>query len=166
MKKLIAFALLLGGTTMANGREPIFAPGLPHQGAINYEAQYSPTPAGEYVVEDEALHPVPAGSPIGTIVCDACDANGIELYEHVKVVQARKIHPCAVSKIVQVPNPCYDPCCPLNSDPCVFVEICVPPCACEEVRCSKRGDRVKFDYGKYAVKVTNRRGLLVVNYDN
>lgn len=162
MKKLMAFALLIGATTIASAREPIFAPAFSQQHAV----QYSPTPAGELALAEEDLHPVPAGSEVGTIVCDACDANGIELYECVKVVQARKIHPCAVSKIVKVPNPCYDPCCPCNANPCVYVEICVPPCGCEEVRCSKGGDRVKFDYGKYAVKVTNRRGTLFINYDS
>lgn len=166
MKKLVAFALLIGATTIANAREPFFAPAFQGETAINYEANYSPTPAGEIIVEDEGLHPVPAGSSIGTIVCDACDAQGIELYDCVKYIQTRKIHPCAVSKIVKVANPCYDPCCPCNSNPCVYVEICVPPCGCEEVRCSKGGDRTKFDYGKYAVKVTNRRGTLVVNYDS
>lgn len=161
MKRLFTLALLLGATTVAGAREPMFAPTLAQGNVINHEANYSPTPA------DEALHPVPAGSAVGTIVCDACDADGIELYCDVKVIQARKIHPCAVPKIVKVPNPCYDPCNPCcDAAPCVYVKICVPPCGCEEVTCSKRGDRTKFDYGKYAVKVTNRRGTLVINYDS
>ncbi|WP_417848269.1 hypothetical protein [Thalassoglobus sp.] len=166
MKKFVALALLLGATTITNAREPIMVPAAPQDSAIAYQADYSPTPA-QGVVVDDGLQPVPAGSPIGTIVCDSCDAQGIELYRNVKVIQARKIHPCAVPKIVQVPNPCYDRCNPCGKEPeCVFVEICVPPCACEEVSICKDGRRTKFDYGKYGVKVTNRRGTLVINYDS
>lgn len=161
MKKYIALALLFGTAAIANGREPILVPAAPQGTPVTVEAQYSPTPAGE-----DELQPVPAGSQIGTIVCDACDAGGIELYQNVRVIQSRKIHPCAVPKIVKVPNPCYDPCRPCCEDPCVFVEICVPPCGCEEVQCSLNGRRTKFDYGKYAVKVTARRGTLFINYDS
>lgn len=166
MKKYVALAMLLGVTVVASGREPILVPAVPQSPAITHTSQYSPTPAGGVIVDDGPLQPVPVGSPIGTIVCDSCDAGGIELYQNVKVIQSRKIHPCAVPKIVQVPNPCYDPCKPCCGPQCVFVEICIPPCACEEVSCSKGGQRTKFDYGKYAVKVTARRGTLFVNYDS
>ena len=160
MKKYMALALLVGATTIANGREPILVPTIAQDGAVPHQADYSPNPGADELV------PVPAGSSVGTIVCDACDAGGIELYQNVRVIQSRKIHPCAVSKIVQVPNPCYDPCKPCCAPRCVFVEICVPPCGCEEVRSSRNGRRTKFDYGRYAVKVTARRGILFINYDS
>lgn len=165
MKKYVALAMLLGATTIASGREPILIPAAP-SGPVEHIAQYSPTPAGA-AEEDGELHPVPAGSAVGTIVCDACDADGLVLYDNVKVIQSRKIHPCAVPKIVQVPNPCYDPCKPCYGEPCVLVEICVPPCGCEEIYCTKNGKRMVFDYGDYAVKVTARHnGKLYINYDN
>ncbi len=160
MKKYMTLALLVGATTIANGREPILVPTVAPGTAIVHQADYSPTAA------DDELVPVPVGSSVGVVVCDACDAGGIELFRNVRVVQSRKIHPCAVSKIVQVPNPCYDPCNPCCESPCVFVEICIPPCACEEVCSSRNGRRTKFDYGKYAVKVTARRGTLIINYDS
>jgi hypothetical protein len=117
--------------------------------------------------DQPALTPVPMPSPgsapitmqPGTIVCDAALAPMVPLYSNVIVRDARNIAPCAVKKIVAVPDPC-NPCC------CVYVCICVPPCACESVYCSPHKDRVVFDYGQYAVKITARRDMLVVNYDD
>ncbi|WP_146508104.1 hypothetical protein [Thalassoglobus neptunius] len=161
MKNVLIVAVLLGATTIADGREPILVP--QETLAMAYSADYAPTPAGETT----SIQPVPAGTVApGTVICDSCDNPGIELYNCVKVIQARKIAPCAVPKIVSVPNPCYDPCKPCCQPKCVFVQICVPPCACEDVICRKGGDRMIFSYGKYAVKVTARRDTLVVNYDH
>jgi hypothetical protein len=93
------------------------------------------------------------------IVCDAAMAPMFPLYPKVRVIQPRNIAPCAVPKIVAVPDPCHP-------GACVFISICVPPGTCENVYTQAHADRVVFDYGKYAVKVTNRRGTLVVNYDD
>ena len=83
----------------------------------------------------------------------------IALYSNVKYKDQRNIHPCAVSKIVQIADPCNPAC-------CIAIEICVPPCACECVSVSKCGTRVKYDYGKYEVEITSRRGRVTVDYDD
>jgi len=73
------------------------------------------------------------------------------------------IHPCAVKKVVSVIDPCFDPrsCC---KPKCVKVAICVPPCGCVKVRVSHDGRRVKYDYGKYEVRITSRHGKITVDY--
>lgn len=77
----------------------------------------------------------------------------------------RNIHPCAVKKVVSIIDPCFDPrsCC---KPKCVKVTICVPPCGCAKVRVSRSGRRVKYDYGKYEIKITSRNGKITVDYDD
>lgn len=77
----------------------------------------------------------------------------------------RDIHPCAVKKVVSIIDPCFDPrsCC---KPKCVKVTICVPPCGCAKVRVSRNGRRVKYDYGKYEIKITSRNGKITVDYDD
>ena len=68
-----------------------------------------------------------------------------------------------MKKIIKVNVPCAGrkDCC----ESCVYIEICVPPCACDEkVRCRRKGDRVRYDYGKYAVDVRVKKGFIVVDY--
>lgn len=89
----------------------------------------------------------------------------VEIYTNVKYRQTRKIHPCAEPKIVQVPNPCYDPCDPCCGPKCVFVKICVPPCDCPCVSVKRCGEKIRYDYGKYAVDVVVRRNFVLVDYD-
>ena len=96
---------------------------------------------------------------------DPVSTQKVELFKCVRVQDVRNIHPCAVPKIVSIANPCYDPC-DACSERCVNVQICVPPCGCPDVKVSRRGTRVKYDYGKYAVKITSRRGVVTVNYDD
>ncbi|WP_437226106.1 hypothetical protein SH661x_004410 [Planctomicrobium sp. SH661] len=163
MKRLLTLALVVGAATTAFARPPMQAPEV--TGPINYQAQYSPTPVptpSSELPPSPGLQPVPAGVVVtepGCIVCDSSVGGAIPLYRKVRVVHERNIAPCAVSKIVSVPDPC-NPC------KCVFIEICVPPCACEEVECSTRHNRTVFNYGKYSVKVTERHGTLVVNYQD
>jgi len=176
MKRLLALALVLSASTISMAREPIQAP--PALGRVDYQAQYSPVPTPSIPPAPGTLHgdppvisgaiiydaqpglsPIPADIQPGVVVCDACNGGHISLYKKVNVHHARKIHPCAVSKIVSVPDPC-NPC------KCVFIEICVPPCQCDEVVCHPRRNRTVFHYGEYSVKVTERNGFLVVNYDN
>lgn len=89
----------------------------------------------------------------------------VEIYQNVRYKQTRKAHPCAEPKIVQVPNPCYDPCDPCCGPKCVNVKICVPPCDCPCISVRRNGDRVRYDYGKYAVDVIVRRNYVLVDYD-
>ena len=91
------------------------------------------------------------------------DSAPVPLFTRVKYVDKREMHPCAVTKIIQVNNPCYD--CNSCCEPkCVFIEICVPPCECETVKCRRHGDRVRYDYGKYAVSVRVKKDFIVVDY--
>lgn len=83
----------------------------------------------------------------------------IQLYSNVRVRDRKNMHPNAVTKIVSIPDPC-DKCRRVN------VEICVPPCAAESVRCFKSGDRIRFCYGRYSVDVVSRRRDVVVNYND
>lgn len=84
------------------------------------------------------------------------------LFTRVKYVDLREKHPCAVTKIIRVNDPCAcgTECCPRY----VYIEICVPPCGCEHVTCRRAGDRVRYDYGKYAVDVRIKKGYIVVDY--
>lgn len=114
---------------------------------------------GEYIVptpEGEGHTPVPA-APVG-------------LYHRVKYEDLDNVHPCAVKMVVQVKDPC-----PAPRDPCskcepparfVLVEICVPPCGCKEVKVSRDGSKVEYDYGDYEVEIKSKKGIVVVNYDD
>jgi hypothetical protein len=46
-----------------------------------------------------------------------------------------------------------------------MVEICVPPCGTPKITSKHDGAKVRYDYGKYAVNITSRHGVVVVNYD-
>ena len=158
MKHLIIASLVIGLTSTTFGRDPILVPRF--SAPVGYN-QPAPTPVPEAgIVPPPSSHIMP-GAPVapGTIVGNAYECVGIPLYRNVRVIQRRNIHPCAVRKVVSVPDPC-NPCC------CVYIEICVPPCACECVTVNRRGDKVRFDYGRYAVDVTSRRGRLLVDYDD
>ena len=87
----------------------------------------------------------------------------VELYQNVRYRAERNIAPCAKPIIVQIPDPCAckTACCPT---PCVNVQICVPQCGCPCVKVTRCGDRVSYDYGKYAVIVTSARGKVYVDY--
>lgn len=106
--------------------------------------------------------PTPIPIPEGMVVAMGTP---VELYHNVRYKDLRNIHPCAVEKIVAVPNPCPDPC---NAccQSCVFVKICVPTCDCYETKCSKHGSKIKYDFGKYEVEITSARGVVVVDYDD
>jgi len=106
-----------------------------------------------------ALQPVPEQVLQGQIIGTLVESGHVELYDNVEYRRPRNIAPCAVKKIVSVPHPC-NPCC------CVYVAICVPPCGCETVSKACRRDAVTFDYGDYAVRITERRGTIIVTYLN
>ena len=94
----------------------------------------------------------------------------VKLYHHVKYEDLHNIHPCAVKMIVQVMDPCPPP-----RDPCscckpapryVYVQICVPPCGCKKIETSRHGSKVEYDYGKYEIEITSKRGVVYVDYDD
>jgi hypothetical protein len=122
-----------------------------------------------YILAQNEVPPAPApeGAPAPTpLPAGAAPVGGpIGLYHCVKYSDVRNVHPCAVPTIVQVTDPCWDPdsCCPPT---CVSVEICVPPCACLEVKHSKDGRKVKYDYGEYEVELVSRNGKVFVDYDD
>lgn len=94
---------------------------------------------------------------------DATEYRGT-LFTRVKYTDLHEKSPCAVSKIIMVKNPCRkDSCCEPDM---VCIEICVPPCACEDVRCRSFGNRIRYDYGKYAVDVRIKRGYIQVDYQD
>lgn len=114
--------------------------------------------------------PIEMGVPIeGTIIegpvyVDSCAE---PLFTNVKYVDRKEMHPCAIPKIIRVNDPCAGKhdvgCC---GPKCVYIEICVPPCGCEEVKCRKHGDKVRYDYGKWAVDVRVKKGFIVVDYQD
>ncbi|MEX0716341.1 MAG: hypothetical protein WD066_07140 [Planctomycetaceae bacterium] len=90
-------------------------------------------------------------------------SEGMPLYQNVRYEDLRNVHPCAVQTVVMVPDPCADPCCGAR---CVPVQICVPPYACEEVKVSRGGDKIKYDYGKYQVEIRVKKRYIEVDYDD
>jgi hypothetical protein len=49
---------------------------------------------------------------------------------------------------------------------CVYVEVCVPPGPCRDVKVKDGGAKIELDYGDYEVKVTASRGVVTVDYDD
>jgi len=89
----------------------------------------------------------------------------VELFCHVKYKDLDEMAPCASPKIIAVKDPCAcDDCC-CCTPACVYIKICVP-CGCEVVTCSKNGDRIRYDYGKYAVDVRVKKGYIEVDYQD
>ena len=138
VKLFTACVLLLSGGAQA-GQELFPVPEIPFMG-------------GETVV----LGPETYVDPV---------AYGGVLYSRVKYKDLREMAPCAVPKIITVKDPCAcdDGCCPPQ---CVCIEICVPACGCEEVTCRRHGDRIRYDYGKYAVDVRIKRDHIEVDYQD
>ena len=85
------------------------------------------------------------------------------LFSRVKYTDLHEKAPCAVPKIITVKNPCPDD---GYGPPTVCIEICIPTCGCEEVTCRRFGNRIRYDYGKYAVDVRIKRGYIQVDYQD
>ncbi len=86
------------------------------------------------------------------------------LFTRVKYKDLDEMAPCAVTKIITVKDPCGDDgCC---GPQCVCIQICVPACACEEVSSRRDGDRIRYDYGEFAVDVRIKRGYIEVDYQD
>jgi len=114
-------------------------------------AQMPPAP----IPEEGTATVMPAGAPV-------------TLFDCVKYKDRRNIAPCAVPMIVSVPDPCAcRSACDCSCGPqCVYVEICVPPCDCPCVKWKRCGEKLVYDFGKYEVEITSRKGVVVVDYDD
>jgi hypothetical protein len=126
--------------------------------------QNSPTPLGQIDLPMPApLSTVPEIQYSGPVTAMPMMPASVEIYQNVRYRAERNIAPCAQPIIVQIPDPCAckTACCPT---PCVNVQICVPQCGCPNVKVTRCGDRVTYDYGKYAVIVTSARGKVYVDY--
>lgn len=107
------------------------------------------------------LYPGEAFPPSGPIY----PVEGFPLYHRVKYEDLDNIHPCAVTTVVQVLDPCENPC---NScgPRCVYVKICVPPNECPKIRVSDGGREIKYKFDEYSVEIESEDGIVSVNYDD
>ena len=116
--------------------------------------------------------PIAEGHVQGHIVQHS---EAIELFTRVKIDDPDNIAPCAVTKIIMVPDPCacHNPC-NCCAPKCVAIKICVPPpnpcgCGCSgepRVKIKRGGRKQEYDYGKYEVEVTVKDGYVEVDYDD
>lgn len=152
MKRTVVLSLMaLVGVVAVDATAQDLLP-APNYAPQSYEV--APTPA----VPQSTLPPVPQAYPPAPYY-PLSAAAPVVLYQNVRVKDARKIHPLAVPTIVEVPDPRDRHC-------TVCIEICAPPCECVKVRRhGLLGRKVEFDYGKYEIDVTSRRGLIVIDYD-
>ncbi len=96
-------------------------------------------------------------------------APGPELYPNVVYKDEHRKHPAAVPYLVEVPL--YKPILPRRranycGPDCALVLICVPPCDTPRVRVTRRGHKLRYDFGKFEVDVVvHRNGRVVVDYD-
>jgi hypothetical protein len=113
------------------------------------------------------MTPVPEGGPAAAGGPPIAMAPGLALYPRVKYHDKRHIAPCAVPMVIAVRDPCAkrDPCGTCGPPPCVLVEICVPPCGTPQICTKHDGAKVRYDYGRYAVNITSRHGIVWVDYD-
>lgn len=89
----------------------------------------------------------------------------VELYPCVKYEDCDNAHPCGVTRIVKIVDPCWDRC-DCCEPPCVYVAICVPPCGCPKVDVDDHGRKITYDYGKYEIEIKSKKGVIRVDYDD
>lgn len=144
---------------------PVMADDLYPVPVIPQAQEFGPTaPVAPMPVDAHVMPPMQPGTIVeGPIHYDHAP---IPLFTRVKYVDKREAHPCAITKIIKVNNPCISRKARKLSctEDCVYIEICVPPCGCENVKCRRHGDRVRYDYGKYKVDVRVKNGFIVVDY--
>ena len=168
MKKLIvcsAVAMLAMMVTTASAENPYRI--HPAAGPSLYAA---PMTLGQAVppapAVDGTVPPMPhaAVAPQRVIVAQPA----VALFHRVKYKDLDEMHPCAVPKIIAVKDPCArDHACGCCAPPaCVYIKICVPPCACEEIDSNRSGTRIEYDYGKYEVDVRVKDGYIEVDYQD
>lgn len=148
MKQLTMTCLLVVGAMATDALAQELLP-APNSAPQAYEYEAVPMPA----VPNTVLPPTPQGYPPPHMI------EPVVLYPHVRIKDPHKIHPLAVPTIVEVPDP--------NDRHCtVCIEICAPPCECVKVKrhgLLKR--KMEFDYGKYEIDVTSRKGVVTIDYD-
>lgn len=110
--------------------------------------------------DDQPPVPVPDAPPAAEAPAHDAGPAPIALFPCVKVEDTDNIHPCAVPIIVSVADPC-NPCCG-----CRYVQICVPPDCCPEIKTSRNGRKVEYDYGEYEVDIKSKKDVVVINYDD
>jgi hypothetical protein len=89
------------------------------------------------------------------------------LFTNVKYKDLDEMSPCAQPKIIAVKNPCLSKSgCNTCEPQCVYIQICVPTCGCELISCKRQGDRIRYDYGEYAVSVRVKKGYIEVDYQD
>lgn len=131
----------------------------------NISASDLPMPAPLSATPTSPVPEVQYSGPVGQL--PVVTSPSIELFSCVKYRDTRKIAPCAVPIVVQVPDPCTPrDRCSCTPRPCVYVEICVPNCGCPTVCVTRHGNKTRYDYGKYAVDIVSLHGKIVVDYDN
>lgn len=142
--------------------------GRPSHKATSISHQNDPPPAPAAEGSSVPPAPIPEGALPSVGKAPVPMTSGpIELFPCVKYKEKDEMHPCPVEMIVSVKDPCAcdDPCDCCDTK-CVFVKVCAPPCGCPEIKCSKDGNRVKYDYGKYGFTLTSRKGVVTVEYDD
>ncbi len=107
----------------------------------------------------------PAPVPDEPYVYELSAAPAVPVSHNVKYKDLDEMSPCAAPKIIVVRNPCADPCDPCEPE-CVAIQICVPTRGCELISCRRNGNRIRYDYGKYAVDVRIKRNYIEVDYQD
>ena len=130
--------------TLSPVPDPLYSPSV--QQTSN---QYSTPYAGSVTTAPGTISP---GYPVVS--------QPIPLFSDVRYHAVRNISPCAVPTIIQVSDPCNTNCCKT----CVNVEVCVPPCDPKCVKVTRDGNKVRYDYGKYAVVAKTVGNHVVVHY--
>lgn len=135
-----------------------------------------PAPAADgVVIPDGAVVPHGAAMPYGApmpygmmATPDPLSGGAVPLFHAVRYKDLDEMAPCAVPMIIQVPDPCacQDPC-NCCAPQCVAIQICVPPCGCEpRIKSNRRGNRIEYCFGEYAVDVRVKRGYIEVDYQD
>ena len=164
---LMASLVVAGESRSVRSAFPLsIAPALSGQvGSIPMPAQLSPTPDPIYSTpaQQPMSSPYSVNSPEFAYSEGPVSGFPVEIYKNVKYRSVRNIAPCAVPTIIQVPDPCNkDACCKT----CVNVKVCVPPCDPEKVKITRDGNKVRHDYGKYAVTVRSIGHHVVIHYED
>ena len=164
---LMASLVAAGESRSARSAFPLsIAPALTGQvGGIPMPSQLSPTPDPIYSApaQQPMNSPYSVNSPEMGYSEGPIVGSPVEIYKNVKYRGVRNIAPCAVPTIIQIPDPCNKHACCKS---CVNVKVCVPPCDPENVKITRDGNKVRHDYGKYAVTVHSIGHHVVVHYED
>ena len=164
MKRLVLACVAVMLCASAQARDPLMAPGFDSRVlAQTPAAELTPVPQRDYtpVPQDASPQPHVVQSVVDDYTLVSHGAGTVELYECVRVHNPRKMDPCSVPTIIEVPDPriCHKGC-------CVAVEVCLPQCGTPKVCCGPLGQRVTLDYGCYKVQLTSTLGVVHVRYIN